>query len=122
MTTLKNNSNYNKRQFWSYKKLNEKTNKQQQKQQYKQQYKKENKLSNKDKEQSYKTKKQFHIINDRVITDKDLIKRIESIYIPPAYKELVIAKSENNKIQAIGTDTRGRRQYIYNSKYTKKRN
>jgi len=108
MTIIKNNSNYNKRQFWSYKKLNEKTNKQQQK------------LHNK--EQSYKTKKQFHIINDKVITDKDLIKRIESIYIPPAYKELVIAKSENNKIQAIGTDTRGRRQYIYNPKYTKKRN
>ena len=110
MITIKNNSNYNKRQFWSYKKLNEKTNKQ------------ENKLYNKDKEQLYKTKKQFHIINDKVITDKDLIKRIESIYIPPAYKELVIAKSENNKIQAIGTDTRGRRQYIYNPKYTKKRN
>ena len=31
MTIIKNNSNYNKRQFWSYKKLNEKTNKQQQK-------------------------------------------------------------------------------------------
>jgi DNA topoisomerase-1 len=112
MTILKNNSNYNKRQFWSYKKLNEKTNKQYHIQQ--------NKLHNK--EQSYKTKKQFHILNDKVITDKDLIKRIESIYIPPAYKELVIAKSENNKIQAIGTDTRGRRQYIYNPKYTKKRN
>jgi len=112
MSIIKNNSNYNKRQFWSYKKLNEKTNKQYHIQQ--------NKLHNK--EQSYKTKKQFHILNDKVITDKDLIKRIESIYIPPAYKELVIAKSENNKIQAIGTDTRGRRQYIYNPKYTKKRN
>jgi len=114
MSIIKNNSNYNKRQFWSYKKLNEKTNKQYH------YHIQQNKLHNK--EQSYKTKKQFHILNDKVITDKDLIKRIESIYIPPAYKELVIAKSENNKIQAIGTDTRGRRQYIYNPKYTKKRN
>jgi len=38
------------------------------------------------------------------------------------YKDLVVAKSENNKIQAIGTDARGRRQYVYNPKYTKKRN
>ena len=108
MTILKNNSNYNKRQFWSYKKLNEKTNKH------------KSKLDTK--KQLYKSKKQFHIINEKVITDKDLIKRIESIYIPPAYKDLVISKSENNKIQAIGTDARGRRQYIYNTKYTKKRN
>jgi len=112
MTILKNNSNYNKRQFWSYKKLNEKANKTQTK----------NRSNNDNDKKQHKTKKQFHIINDKVITDKDLIKRIESIYIPPAYKELVIAKSENNKIQAIGTDTRGRRQYIYNPKYTKKRN
>lgn len=112
MITIKNNSNYNKRQFWSYKKLNEKANKTQTKNES---------ANNKDKKQ-HKTKKQFHILNDKVITDKNLIKRIESIYIPPAYKEIVIAKSENNKIQAIGTDARGRRQYIYNPKYTKKRN
>ena len=103
MPNTNTSSKYNKKQFWSYKRLNEKTQK--------------DSKNSKD-----KTKKKFHIINDKVITDKDLIKRIESIYIPPAYKELVIAKSENNKIQAIGTDTRGRRQYIYNPKYTKKRN
>ena len=113
-TILKNNSNYNKRQFWSYRKLIERSKK------ISNNVKKE--YLDKDINNKHKTKKQFHIINDKVITDKDLIKRIESIYIPPAYKELVIAKSENNKIQAIGTDTRGRRQYIYNPKYTKKRN
>ena len=114
MITIKNNSNYNKRQFWSYRKLIERSKK------ISNNVKKE--YLDKDINNKHKTKKQFHIINDKVITDKDLIKRIESIYIPPAYKELVIAKSENNKIQAIGTDTRGRRQYIYNPKYTKKRN
>ena len=114
MITIKNNSNYNKRQFWSYRKLIERSNK------ISNNVKKE--YLDKDNNNKNKTKKQFHIINDKVITDKDLIKRIESIYIPPAYKDLVIAKSENNKIQAIGTDARGRRQYIYNPKYTKKRN
>ena len=123
MITIKNNSNYNKRQFWSYRKLIERSKK------ISNNVKKEyldkdinNNNKNNNKYNKHKTKKQFHIINDKVITDKDLIKRIESIYIPPAYKELVIAKSENNKIQAIGTDIRGRRQYIYNPKYTKKRN
>jgi len=115
MITIKNNSNYNKRQFWSYRKLIERSKK------ISNNVKKEY-LDKDKKNNNNKKKKQFHIINDKVITDKDLIKRIESIYIPPAYKELVIAKSENNKIQAIGTDTRGRRQYIYNPKYTKKRN
>ena len=118
MLTIKNNSNYNKRQFWSYKKLIERS--KNISNTLKKEYQdKDNTNKNTNKKN---TKKLFHIINDKVITDKNLIKRIESIYIPPAYKDLVIAKSENNKIQVIGTDNRGRRQYIYNTKYTKKRN
>ena len=107
-------SNFNKRQFWSYKRLNalnKNTNKKNQKKKQKQNSK-----------TSKRTKKQFHIINNKVVTDTNLIKRLESIYIPPMYKDLVVAKSENNKIQAIGSDSRGRRQYVYNPKYTKKRN
>jgi DNA topoisomerase-1 len=102
-TTI-NSSNYNKKQFWSYKRLkslrNNKTKKNIEKKQH----------------------KLFHIINDKVVTDINLIKRLEKIYIPPAYKDLVVAKAETNKIQVIGTDTKGRRQYIYNPNYTKKRN
>ena len=102
-TTI-NSSKYNKKQFWSYKRLkslgNNKTKKNIEKKQH----------------------KLFHIINDKVVTDINLIERLEKIYIPPAYKDLVVAKSETNKIQVIGTDTKGRRQYIYNPNYTKKRN
>jgi len=107
------NLNYNKRQFWTYKRLNALIGNSQ-----------SNSHSKKYKQskQSKHTKKQFHIVNNKVVTDKALIKRLESIYIPPMYKDLVIAKSENNKIQAIGSDSRGRRQYVYNPKYTKKRN
>mgnify|MGYP003335669433 CR=1 FL=1 len=68
------------------------------------------------------TKKIFHLVNNKIATDRDLIKRLDSIYIPPAYTDVVIAKSSNNKIQAIGTDTRGRRQYIYNPAFIKRRN
>ena len=109
MLPEENNSNYNKRQFWSYKRLNElkKT--------------KKDKTDKTDKTKS-KTKKVFHIINNKVVTDKQIIERLDKLYIPPAYKDLVVAKSESNKIQVIGTDNRGRRQYIYNPTYTKKRN
>lgn len=105
-------ANYNKRQFWSYKRLNEL------KKSKKEKASKASKVSKTNK----KSKKVFHIINNKVVTDANILKRLDSIYIPPAYKDLVVAKSETNKIQVIGTDNRGRRQYIYNPKYTKKRN
>lgn len=101
---------YNKRQFWEYKRLfggSSKT-------------KKINKLSQNN--NATQTRKVFHLVNNKIATDKELVKRLSSIYIPPAYKDIVVAKSANNKIQAIGTDKRGRRQYVYNSNYTKKRN
>jgi DNA topoisomerase-1 len=107
-------SNFNKRQFWKYERLNE-LNK-------KTKSTKAKSTKSKNTKSTKSTKKQFHIINNKVVTDANLIKRLESIYIPPMYKDLVIAKSENNKIQAIGSDSRGRRQYVYNPKYTKKRN
>ena len=124
--TNANDANFNKRQFWTYKKLNE----------HGKSYTKHNtkssntsstsntsNTSNTSKTKIIKSKKkQFHLVNNKIATDKTLIKRLESIYIPPAYKDIVIAKSPHNKIQAIGTDLRGRRQYVYNHKFTKKRN
>jgi len=114
MLPEENKSNYNKRQFWSYKRLNElkKTKKNKDK----------TEKTSKDTNTTKKTKKVFHIINNKVVTDTQIIERLDKLYIPPAYKDLVVAKSESNKIQVIGTDNRGRRQYIYNPTYTKKRN
>jgi len=116
-------SNFNKRQFWKYERLNALNNKTNKNNQSKNNKNTKNKNTKNTKNKNTKsTKKQFHIINNKVVTDAILIKRLNSIYIPPMYKDLVVAKSENNKIQAIGTDARGRRQYVYNPKYTKKRN
>ena len=44
--------------------------------------------------------------------------RLQNIYIPPAYQNLLLAKSPNNKVQVIGEDVSGRKQYIYNSNHT----
>ena len=98
---------YNKRQFWEYKRLyGGSTSKSKIKS-------KINKLS--PSQNKTQTRKVFHLVNNKIATDKHLVKRLTSIYIPPAYKDIVVAKSANNKIQAIGTDNRGRRQYVYNN-------
>ena len=148
-------ANFNKKQFWSYKRLHSQRNKQTHKQSTTQSTPTQSTPTQSTSTQSTptqstptqstptpstqststqstptqstidKTKKKqkvFHLVNNKIATDTDLVSRLDSIYIPPNYKDLVVAKSANNKIQAIGTDNRGRRQYIYNRKYTKKRN
>lgn len=45
--------------------------------------------------------------------------RLQHIYIPPAYTNILLAKSSNNKVQVIGEDISGRKQYIYNTSHTK---
>lgn len=45
--------------------------------------------------------------------------RLKTLYIPPAYQNLLLAKSVKNKVQVIGEDTIGRKQYIYNTNHSK---
>lgn len=122
-----NETNFNKRQFWTYRRFYEKTHRGGTKGKYRNNN--DNNNNNNNNRLSYKlinkgkkTKKMFHLVDNKVATDKTLVKRLESIYIPPAYNNIVVAKSASNKIQAIGTDDKGRRQYVYNHKYTQKRN
>ena len=53
----------------------------------------------------------------RKIVDESTLKRIQSLRIPPAYTSVKISKRANSKVQAIGTDTKKRKQYIYNKEY-----
>lgn len=46
------------------------------------------------------------------ITDEHVLDRIKSLHIPPAYTGVVIYPPQN-KIQAFGYDTKGRKQTIY---------
>jgi DNA topoisomerase IB len=55
--------------------------------------------------------------NNKYIKDKSEIERIESLRIPPAYQDVIISKKNTDKVQAIGTDDKGRKQYIYNPKF-----
>ncbi len=47
------------------------------------------------------------------ITDPEVVNRINSLAIPPAYTEVWICPYDNGHIQATGLDERGRKQYRY---------
>jgi DNA topoisomerase-1 len=47
------------------------------------------------------------------ITDAAAIARIESLRIPPAWKDVWISPRPTAKLQATGVDAAGRRQYLY---------
>ncbi|MEP7167281.1 MAG: DNA topoisomerase IB [Candidatus Woesebacteria bacterium] len=47
------------------------------------------------------------------ITDEKVIERINSLAIPPAWKEVWICPNKNGYLQATGFDSKGRKQYRY---------
>ncbi len=56
------------------------------------------------------------------ITDEEVLKRIKSLVIPPAWKNVWICPFKNGHIQATGVDARGRKQYKYHAKWSEVRN
>jgi DNA topoisomerase I len=63
--------------------------------------------------------KRFHYVDahDRPITDEEKLERIESLVIPPAWKDVWISPNPRAKLQATGVDRAGRRQYLYHPAY-----
>ena len=51
------------------------------------------------------------------VQNKNIIKHINTLKIPPAYQKVKISKDKNSKIQAIGVDSKNRSQYIYNKEF-----
>lgn len=47
--------------------------------------------------------------------------RIRSLRIPPAWREVRIARAPGSPLQAIGLDVKGRTQYIYHASFRKRR-
>ena len=56
----------------------------------------------------------------RIKEGSKLHKQLEKVYIPPAYKNVEMSSNPKEKIQAIGLDTKNRKQYIYNKDYIEK--
>jgi len=53
------------------------------------------------------------------ITDKQELKRIKDLVIPPMWEEVEICIDEKEKVQATGRDKKGRKQYIYHEDWEK---
>jgi len=55
--------------------------------------------------------------NGVLVRDAAALERIRSLAIPPAWTEVRIAPSAGAKVQAVGFDTAGRKQYIYSASF-----
>ena len=55
--------------------------------------------------------------DNREIKDEQHLARIKSLVIPPAWKSVRISPSTSSNLQALGVDTNGRIQYLYNQKF-----
>jgi len=51
------------------------------------------------------------------IKDRDQLKRIQQLVIPPAWRDVWICSCETGHLQAVGRDARGRKQYRYHQRY-----
>lgn len=62
--------------------------------------------------------KTFHYFDgDHEITDPTKLERIRGLVIPPAWKDVSIARSPAAKVQATGTDKAGRTQALYHPNF-----
>lgn len=56
--------------------------------------------------------------DNQKLTDESHLERIENLVIPPAWKNVWISPSKNSYLQATGVDEKGRKQYLYHSKWS----
>jgi DNA topoisomerase-1 len=65
------------------------------------------------------SKGRFHYVdaNGVRLTDGLQLERIRSLAVPPAWRDVWIARNPRAKLQAIGVDAAGRRQYLYHPAY-----
>jgi DNA topoisomerase-1 len=65
------------------------------------------------------TSKGFVYIDDKGkrIQDREELRRIKSLVIPPAWKDVWICSRPDGHLQACGRDARGRKQYRYHARW-----
>src|SRR5215208_2965548 len=66
-----------------------------------------------------RTSKGFVYIDDKGkrIQDPEELRRIKSLVIPPAWKDVWICSRPDGHLQACGRDVRGRKQYRYHARW-----
>lgn len=63
-----------------------------------------------------------YLLDEKKVTDKELLDRIKKLVIPPAWEKVWICKHENGHIQVTGIDVKGRKQYKYHPLWNALRN
>src|SRR5436190_8186591 len=57
----------------------------------------------------------------RIIRDAEVLNRIRSLVIPPAWTDVWISNDPSGHLQAVGRDARGRKQYRYHPRWRETR-
>lgn len=55
------------------------------------------------------------------VADEKTLARIRKLRIPPAWRDVRIARGETSPLQAVGVDKKGRTQYLYHSRFRAQR-
>ncbi len=63
----------------------------------------------------------FRLPDGTAVEDEKVLARIAKLRIPPAWKEVRIARGETAPLQAVGIDKKGRTQYLYHSRFRAQR-
>src|SRR5215213_11161284 len=63
-----------------------------------------------------------YFYKDKRITDKNILSRIKSLVIPPAWENVWINRLSEGHLQVTGLDVRKRKQYKYHPQWDKLRN
>lgn len=60
-------------------------------------------------------------VDGRRLTDPAELDRVRALAVPPAWRDTWICPSAAGHIQAVGTDSAGRRQYLYHGEWRRRR-
>src|SRR6266571_3884452 len=63
----------------------------------------------------------YRLPDGRSVTDEKTLARIRRLRVPPAWREVRIARGESSPLQAVGVDKKGRTQYLYHPRFRAQR-
>ena len=63
----------------------------------------------------------YRLPNGSAVEDERVLARIRKLRIPPAWREVRIARGDTAPLQAVGVDKKGRTQYLYHSRFRAQR-
>jgi len=63
----------------------------------------------------------YRLPDGHEITDEKVLARIRRLRIPPAWRDVRIARGDGAPLQAVGVDKKGRTQYLYHQRFRAQR-